>query len=67
MKSVYGGTDGLAYIEHDGIARETDKATLYRIRGEEVWLPKSQIKDSNEEIVAIPAWLAEKHDLESDW
>jgi len=33
------------YVEVDRIVKETDKAFLCDIGGEEVWLPKSQISD----------------------
>ena len=33
------------HIEVERIKRETDKAFLVEIEGEEVWLPKSQIAD----------------------
>lgn len=65
-KQVY-GDDSLAYVDHEGIIRETNDAKLFRIHDEEIWLPKSQIKDENDEIVAIPKWLASKKGLESDW
>jgi hypothetical protein len=66
-RTNFGEDDGCAYIDHDGIQRKTAKAALYSIGGEEIWLPLSQIKDSNDEIVVIPKWLAEKNDLDSDW
>jgi len=67
MKQVYGGTDGAAYIEHDGVKWETPDAKLFRIQGDEVWIPKKCIEDENEEIVVIPGWLAKAKNLESDW
>jgi hypothetical protein len=66
VRQVY-GDDGLAWIDHDGVVAETEKAKLYSIGNEEIWLPKSQIEDENEELVAIPKWLAEKKGLGSDW
>ncbi len=60
-------SDDLCYLEHEGIIRETPDAKLFAIHGEEVWLPKSQIKDEGDELVAIPLWLAQKRGLESDW
>lgn len=67
MRSVHGGTGDLAYIEHDGVIHETDDALLYSIGGEKVWIPKSWIKDKNDEIIAIPKKLADEKGLESDW
>lgn len=66
MKSVY-NPDDLTYIDHDGVIHETDKAKLFSIEGDKVWLPKSKIRDEGDDIVAIPKWLAEKKGLESSW
>jgi hypothetical protein len=66
MKTVY-NDPGLAYLEHDGVIRETDKAKLFKIGDEEVWIPKSQIEDEGDEVVAIPTWLSEAKGLRSDW
>lgn len=50
--------------------RETEKALLVEIEGEEFWLPKSQIdddsevyKEDTEGTLVIPMWLAEKMGL----
>lgn len=49
--------------------RETEKALLCEIEGEEVWLPKSQVHEDSEVFDAeehsegtlvVTAWLAEK-------
>lgn len=50
------------------VKRETDKALLIFDGTNEVWIPKSQIKDSCEErgrviSIFIPEWLAEEKDL----
>ncbi len=66
-KHVYGDDGGLAYLDHEGVLAETDKAKLFKIEGEEVWLPKSQIEDEGEEIVAVPKWLADAKNLEGSW
>lgn len=63
---VIGGTDS-AYIEHDGVVSSTDKAKCFQIENELVWVPRSQILDENDELVAIPKWLADKKGLESAW
>lgn len=66
-RSIYQNPGDLAYIEHDGVLHESPDAILYQIENEEIWLPKSQIKDSGEELVAIPKWLADKKGLKSGW
>jgi hypothetical protein len=65
MKTSFG--DNFAWLEHDGVIRETDKAKCFLIENEEIWIPKSLIKDENEELVAVPQWFAKKNGLESDW
>jgi len=57
-------------IQNTKAVRETEKALLVEIEGEEFWLPKSQIdddsevyKDGTEGTLVIPLWLAEKHGL----
>jgi len=57
-------------IQNAKALRETEKALLVEIEGEEVWLPKSQIdddsevyKEDTEGTLVIPLWLAEKHGL----
>lgn len=46
--------------------RETDKAYLFHIDDEEVWLPKSQVEDirETEGVVVIPLWLAKAKGLQ---
>ena len=63
--------DKIAYIEEVRCLRETDKALLCDVDGEEVWIPKSQIQDDSEVtekgdmgILAIPAWLADEKGLD---
>jgi len=71
-RTVY-GDDGGIYINHDGVVHETKKgskddgAVLFSIKGENKWIPKSQISDYNNEIVAVKKWWAEKNGLKSDW
>ena len=66
MRTVY-GSDDCVYIDHEGIIRETQKATLYNIHGEEVWVPKSVIEDENDEIVAVQKWWANNNGIRGDW
>lgn len=57
----------------DRLIRQTEKAALCRIDGEEMWLPWSQIdegseiaKDGDSGTVYIPRWLAVDKGLEID-
>jgi hypothetical protein len=51
--------------------KETDKALLVEVEGEEVWLPKTQIDDDSEVysmkagagMLVIPMWLAREKGL----
>lgn len=59
------------YVQVDRIVRETDKALLCDIGGEEMWLPKSQIADADdycdgdEDVeIAITDWLAKEKGLD---
>lgn len=45
---------------------ETEKALLYRIDGEEHWLPKSHVLDHGDDFVVISRWLAVQKDLVDD-
>lgn len=45
------------------IVRETDRAWLLDIEGEEVWLPKSQVKDNGDGTFTVPEWLAMERGL----
>jgi hypothetical protein len=54
----------------DKLVRQTDKAALCDIDGDEIWIPWSQIgdgsgieKDGDSGTIYIPRWLAEEHDL----
>lgn len=49
-------------FELEKLVKETDKAWLVCIEGEEMWLPKSQV-EIEDEIVFIPEWLAKEKDL----
>lgn len=57
-------------IDVDEVKAVTDKAVLCLISGEEVWLPWSQISESNIQEkgdsgwIVIPQWLADKKGLE---
>ncbi len=59
----------LISIQYDEIvdSRETEKAYLFIIDDEEVWLPKSQVEDirETEYVVDIPLWLAKAKGLKT--
>jgi hypothetical protein len=62
-------TPGIEYFEAH-CTRETEKALLCVINGEEVWIAKSQVHDDSEiegegdeGTLAIPTWLAEEKGL----
>jgi hypothetical protein len=59
----------LAYLRHDGVLRETDKAKLFRIHGNAIWIPKRRtvLVDEDPAIVCIAKWWADRRGLESDW
>lgn len=61
-----GGRDDLVDIPHDGVVLDEDqhRAILFKIDGEEVWLPRSQIVEHDDNTVTIPQWLAEDRDLD---
>lgn len=62
-----------ARIENVETLRESDKALLVAVDGEEVWIPKSAIHDDSEVYgmlpfgesgtLVIPRWLAEEKGL----
>lgn len=58
-------------IEVDNLKAQTEKAGLFVIDGEEVWLPWSQIgggsnvtKNGESGVICIPRWLAEEKGLD---
>lgn len=62
-------------IQHEGVKRDEDSeaAILFKARGiladgtptDEVWLPRSQIQEHDDEEAVIPQWLADDRGL--DW
>ena len=53
-------------IDIDGIIKITDKAILIQIDDDEIWLPKSQVKFSEDpknpnltNVIKVAEWLAE--------
>lgn len=55
----------LVDIPFDEIIHQTPKAVLFDVGDEDVWLPKSEIReiDEAEKNVVIPVWLATEKGL----
>lgn len=59
----------LVEVTYDSIKRETDKAILFVIGDEEVWIPTSQIDGDSGDLeneggtIEIPEWLATEKEL----
>lgn len=45
------------HIKYEGLKRETDRAYLLVIQGQDVWLPKSRATFRKDKRVRIPMWL----------
>jgi len=45
-------------VYHSGILAETSKAVLFLIRGQQCWLPRSQMTSFDRRSVRMAAWLA---------
>ena len=59
------------HVDVDQIKRETENSFLVVIDGEEIWLPKSHIEDSDDYVagdadvcMSITQWIANKKDLD---
>jgi len=52
-------------IVYDDLVYETDKAYLLRFDDRDVWIPKSQVQDIDDEYVTLPLWLIEEKELET--
>ena len=50
-------------VHFDSIVVETDKAKLFEIDTEKIWIPKSQIRYEDSDSFVIPRWLAEEKGL----
>ena len=66
------GSSRYVRVRVDEVLRETEKALLCRIDGDEVWLPFSQIADPDDYAVgdtdfemAVTAWIADEKGLEA--
>jgi hypothetical protein len=51
-------------VSYESIERITDKAVLLIISGVKKWVPKSMIKDADNEMVIVSAWWADKEGVE---
>ena len=62
-----GGSEEPVEIPHDGVLVDEDqhKSILFDIDGEEVWLPRTEIVEQDDNTVTIPRWLAEDRDLDA--
>ena len=45
-------------VFYDEVVKETDLARYYRIGDELIWLPKSQVVETEPFTIEIPYWLA---------
>lgn len=58
------GSD-LVEVRYYAICHQTENAFLFMVEDqEEVWVPKSQVKDMDDRVFYIPQWLADKHGLD---
>lgn len=53
-------SDKEVIFKHSGILARTDKAVLISIRGNETWIPLSQIIKIDSDYVSMTQWLAEQ-------
>ncbi len=53
-------------IDYEEKKVETEKAILFVIESDEIWIPISEIRDDDEDnrIVTIPVWLADKNNID---
>ena len=48
------------WISHEGLIRESAKGLCFRIKGDPVWLPRSQIVSQEEARVQVTPWLKQQ-------
>ena len=54
-------TDGNTIeLHHGGVLRETERAVLFVIRGQQCWLPRSQLASFDRRSVVMTTWIAEQ-------
>lgn len=61
------GNRELVGIEHEGQVHETLEAILFSCQGRQVWIPKSELEDYDDDCMVVLRWLADKRNLEPDW
>ena len=62
-----GARQDVVWVDDDAIQVETPKAVLLtNARGEEVWLPKSQLGFYADGRISVPRWLAERHEIDGE-
>jgi len=62
----YEGNGDLVGLAHEGrLVHETDAAILIIHDGEELWMPKSQIAEGDDEALMITAWIADQKGLDA--
>lgn len=55
----------VTWIADEDVKRETDGAIMVEnSRGEEVWLPKSQLGFYQDGRISVPRWLADDREIE---
>lgn len=49
-------------VPHGGVIRDTAKATLFNFPNKgQVWIPNSQIRDHDDEVVSLSQWIYEQN------
>jgi hypothetical protein len=57
-------TDETLDFDIEAIIKETQKATLVLIEGEEIWVPKSiSVIDEKAMTISVPEWFAKRESL----
>lgn len=67
------GASNYVHVQVERIVKETDKALLCLIDGEEIWIPTSQIADSDDYRegdedceISVTSWFARKQGWEDE-
>jgi len=50
-------------VPYDEIIAITSKASLLKINGSEIWIPKSMVIDADDSVIWVSEWLAREKDL----
>ncbi len=61
-----GGRNEPVEIPHDGVILDEKqyKSILFSIGGEEIWLPRVEIVEQDDDTVTIPQWLARDREID---